>query len=366
MVCVSNIYQCTNRNVDRVRARKGDGHHHQRSTRRMATVSVDVTMSSAEAIGGVDVVIVAYRNWELTSSCLECLRQQTILHNVYLCDNGCDEGTAERTRAVYPEVTLLRMPRNMTYGMACNAAIAAGHGEIVVMINNDVDAREDFLERLVAPFALQPSLGSVAPLLLRPGEQQIDSLGVAADSTLSCFQRYKNLPVEHARLGDEAELVLSAPDGAAAAFRRVAWQQVEGMDERIEGSMDDLDLFLRMRAAGWRTAAAVDAVAVHLGSATLGHRSADHRRGAGFGRGYLLRCYGVLRSRATLRALVTEVLVVVADALLSRDFAALAGRWAGWRAASDRLRRSWPPSEAIDFHISFIQAIRLRRLSYMR
>jgi len=322
--------------------------------------------SGSETACTVDVALVAYRRWELTSSCLDHLRRQTIPHRVYLCDNGCDQGTAERVRAAYPEVRVLRMERNMPYAVACNAAVAAGGGEIVVMLNNDVDAREDFLERLAKPFASRPRLGSVAPLLLRPGERQVDSAGLAADSTLSGFPRYKNCPPQQALADGEAGLVLAGPDGAAAAFRRTAWEGEGGLDEAIEGPMDDFDLFLRLRVAGWETAVALDAVAVHLGSATFGHRSAEYRRRAGFGRAYLLRRYRVLRTSAALRTLLTEALVVLGDTLLSRDLAALAGRRSGWKAAAGRPPRQWPPAEAIDRRVGFVQALRLRRTIYMR
>ncbi len=329
-------------------------------------VSLPFAMELSNSSTGVDVAIVAYRHWELTSSCLEHLRRQTIAHRVFLCDNGCDEGTAERAGRDYPEVTVLRTPRNMPYPVAFNAVVAAGCGEIVVMMNNDVDARPDFLERLAAPFASRPRLGSVAPLLLRPGEERIDSVGLAVDSTLSAYPRYKNCPAEQAHADGESGLVLIGPEGAAAAFRRAAWEQIDGMDEAIAGSMDDFDLFLRLRVAGWETTTALDAVAVHLGSATYGHRSAEYRRKAGFGRAYILRRYGVLRSSAAPRTLATEALVVAADAVLSRDLAALRGRLAGWRAAAGRPPRAWPPPEAIDRRVGFVQAMRLRRAIYIR
>jgi GT2 family glycosyltransferase len=308
------------------------------------------------------VALVAYRNWKLTRSCLEHLRRQTVAHRVVVCDNGCDQGTARRLTEEYPEVTIVRMERNIAYPVACNAAVAAGENPIVVMMNNDIDAHPDFLERLVAPFAHHPRLGSVAALLLRPGEQQIDSAGLAADRTLSAFPRLKGrAPAEV----QGQQPVLTGPDGAAAAFRRVAWEEVGGMDESIYGYMDDFDLGLRLRAAGWETQLACDAVAVHLGSATYGHRSVEQRRKAGFGRAYMLRRYGVLRSRTALRALATELIVVAGDFTLSRDVAALAGRLSGWRAAGRR-PGTWPPAEAIDAQIGFRDSLRLRHRTYMR
>ncbi len=313
-------------------------------------------------MSGVNVAIVAYRRWELTRSCLEHLHRQTLAHRVTVCDNGCDQGTAARLAESYPEVRVVRMERNMPYPIACNAAVAAGGEELVVMLNNDVDARPDFLERLIAPFAGRPRLGSVAALLLRPGEREIDSAGLVADPTLAGFPRLHRRPP--AAVHGEGP-ALTGPAGAAAAFRREAWAQVGGLDESIVAYNEDLDLALRLRAAGWDTALAADAVAVHVGSATLGHRSAEQRRKSGHARAYLLRRYRVPRSRLAPRVLAIEALVVAGDLLLEHDGAALAGRLAGWRTARDRAPRERPPDTALEGRIGFRESLRLRRGVYL-
>ncbi|MEJ7893313.1 MAG: glycosyltransferase [Solirubrobacteraceae bacterium] len=309
----------------------------------------------------VDVAIVAYRRWDLTSSCLEHLARQGRPHRVVVCDNGCDEATAERVRAEYPSVGVLRLERNMPYATACNRAAAHGDADVIVMLNNDVDARPDFLERLVAPLEDDVTLGSVAALLVAPGEQRVDSVGLVADATLAAFPRWAGAPPSRARADAP---VLTGPAGAAAAFRRRAWEQVGGLDETIFAYMEDFDLALRLWIAGWGAAAALDAVAVHVGAATNVHRSAAQRRNAGFGRGYVLRRYGVLRTRAAPRALLTEALVVSADAAISRDLEALRGRVAGWRAGCGRSRHAWPPAAAIDGGIGARESLRLRRGVY--
>ncbi len=311
----------------------------------------------------IDIALVAYRRWDLTRSCLEHLRAQTYAHQVYLCDNGCDEGTAERVRADFPEVHVLRLERNMPYAVACNRAVAAGDGDFVVMMNNDVDARPDFVERLVAPLEADSLIGSVAPLLVQPGAQAVDSAGLVADRTLAAFPRWQG---HDPALVSDAEPVLTAPAGAAAAFRRVAWEQVGGLDETILAYMEDFDLGVRLRNAGWGVALALDAVAVHVGSATFGHRSTASRRSAAFGRGYLLRRYGVLRSGAALRTLATEALIVAGDLVVSRDAAALRGRIEGWRAGADAPRHPLPADDVVDNDISFADSLRRRRGVYAR
>jgi GT2 family glycosyltransferase len=155
--------------------------------------------------------------------------------------------------------------------------------------------------------------------------------------------------------------VLVGPSGAAAAFRRRAWEEVGGLDEGTFAYGEDVDLALRLRAGGWETAAAADAVALHVGSASAGTRSAWQRYQGGFSRAYFLRRYDVLRGRAALRAALTEAVVVLGDALVfSHDLAALRGRIAGWRAASGRSRHPHPPPDAIDERISFFESLRMR------
>jgi N-acetylglucosaminyl-diphospho-decaprenol L-rhamnosyltransferase len=233
----------------------------------------------------------------------------------------------------------------------------------VVLLNNDVDCRPDFLERLVAPLAQDPQIGAVAALMLQPGERLIDSAGLAADVTLGGFPRLQGLDVGQARA---EQPVLAGPAGTAAAYRRSAWEQLGGLDEAIFAYMEDFDLTLRLRSAGWKAVLAADAVGVHLGSATHGHRSAWQRRHGGFGRGYMLRRYGLLRGRGAPRTLATEAVVVLGDLAISRDLSALRGRLAGWRAGRLAPRLPRPPADAVDQQISFRDSLALRRGVYGR
>jgi N-acetylglucosaminyl-diphospho-decaprenol L-rhamnosyltransferase len=311
----------------------------------------------------VDVVIVAFNRYDLTDSCLRHLHAQTIEHRVILIDNGSTDETRDRAAADWPAVTFQRLPYNHGFAEACNRGVAAGSGEVVVLLNNDVDARPDFLARLIAPLGDDPQLGSVAAVMLQPGERLIDSAGLAADAVLGGFPRLQGLDADQAQ---RERPLLAGPAGTAAAYRRSAWEQVGGLDESIFAYMEDFDLTLRLRAAGWSSVVATDAVGVHLGSATHGHRSARQRRNGGFGRGYMLRRYGLLRGRTAPRALATEAVVVLADLVISRDLQALRGRLEGWSAARRQPRLARPPAEAIDTSIGFRDSLAMRRGVYAR
>src|SRR6185369_17441840 len=99
----------------------------------------------------------------------------------------------------FPEARVVELGANLGFPVACNRGASAGSGEVIVLLNNDVEARPDFLERLLAPFDDDPRVGSAAALLVRPGEQTIDCMGLTADPTLAGFPRLRGLPVADAR-----------------------------------------------------------------------------------------------------------------------------------------------------------------------
>jgi N-acetylglucosaminyl-diphospho-decaprenol L-rhamnosyltransferase len=310
----------------------------------------------------IDVVIVAYNRYDLTDSCLRHLRTQTVEHRTIVVDNGSTDDTRIRLRVDWPAVQLEAFDENRGFSEACNRGVAAGSSELVVLLNNDVDCRTDFLERLVAPLR-DPAVGSVASLMLQPGGERIDSLGLTADPVLAGFPRLQGLPVARAH---DSTPVLAGPAGTGAAYRRSAWEQVRGLDETMVAYMEDFDLALRLRMAGWRAVSEPRAVGVHLGSATHGHRSAWQRRQGGFGRGYLLRRYGLLHGRNAARALATEAVVVLGDLVVSHDLAALRGRLGGWHAGRSRPRLQAPPAESVDHSIGLRDSLAMRRGVYAR
>ena len=116
----------------------------------------------------VDVVIPVRNHWELTRRCLELLESQGASHSVVVVDNGSEDGTPVNIAASFPDVQVIELGANLGFSRACNRGVESGRSEIVVLLNNDVEPRADFLEHLAAPFA-DGNVGSVAALLLQPG-----------------------------------------------------------------------------------------------------------------------------------------------------------------------------------------------------
>jgi N-acetylglucosaminyl-diphospho-decaprenol L-rhamnosyltransferase len=297
----------------------------------------------------IDVVIPTWRGRDLLESCLEHVRAQNVRAQTIVVDNASGDGTVEMVAERFPDVRLIELPANLGFGAAVNRGVRAGEGEAVVLVNNDVELEPGALEALVAPLA-DERVGMVAGLTTMPGTGLVDTFGIQLDATLAAYGRQRGRPV------GEAGGRLAGPMGGLAAYRRTAFEQAGGFDERLFAYGEDVDLALRLRAAGWLTTEAPAAHGVHLGGATTGVGSAFQRELAGFSRGYLLRRYGVLRSRAAVRALVFEALVVGWGIARHRTLVPLRTRVRGWRAGAGERRPI--PADAVDPEVGWREALR--------
>lgn len=270
----------------------------------------------------IDVVIPSWNRSELLAECLEHLARQTVPHRAIVADNGSEDGTAVLVREKFPDATLIELGQNLGFGRAVNRGAAEGDAEVIVVLNNDVNVEPSFLAEIVTPLE-DASVGMVSGVLLDPGTGLVDAAGVEIDASLAGY----------AYLGGSARSVLDhlpdgllGPCGGAAAYRRSAFEAAGGFDERIFAYSEDLELALRLRAAGWRCELAAGARGLHLGSATLGSRTVGQVRHAASSRGYVLGRY-----RVHPGWLLAELAVALADVLVLRSLAPLSVRVSGWR-----------------------------------
>jgi GT2 family glycosyltransferase len=302
-----------------------------------------------------DVIVVTWRSGQRVLRCLERLEAQDAPHTTWVADNASGDGTVALVRRDHPGVRVVELEENLGFGAAVNRAAAEGDGEAIVLLNDDVELEPGALRALLEPLA-DPAVGMVAGLTTIPSSGLVDGFGIELDPTLAAYNRLRRRPP------GETPGRLLGPSGGLAAYRREAFEQAGGFDERLFAYGEDVDLALRLRASGWRAADSETARGVHVGGATIGVDSPRQRWLAGFARAFLLRRYGVLRTRHAPRALVVELLVVLAGLVRGRTLAHLRGRVSGWRAARGTAL-SVPPG-SVDPEIGLREA--LRRLRHAR
>ena len=287
---------------------------------------------------------------------LNGLRQQSRELEVVVADNGSGDASAELIREQFPEVRLLDLGANLGFGPALNRAISQHPDhDPVILLNDDAEPEPRFVEALLD--RLEGGAEAVAGVLAQEREPGlIDSAGVVADATLMGFDYLHGEPLAAAAAAPDP----LGPSGGAALYRRSAFDAVGGFDERIFLYYEDLDLALRMAAAGARCRLAAEARALHSYSASLGAASGRKYAATGWSRGYMLRRYGVGSDpRLALRALACEGAICAGQLLRDRTAAGIGGRLRGWRDGGGLPRREL--DDALLLPISARQALALRR-----
>ena len=249
-----------------------------------------------------------------------------------MVDNGSPGREVAERCEDYDFVSAVRLEENAGFSAAVNLAARRASGEALVLVNDDCVCERSFVAEIVAPLDRAASVVMAAGVLRNVRDSAvIDTAGLVLDRTLLVDDYLSGQPMA---ILDASVADPLGPSGAAAAYDREAFLACGGFDENLFAYWEDVDLALRLAVAGGRCRLARGAVGTHEHSATLGSGSAGKNRLTGFGRGYVLRKWGVLTPRRFGPVLAREGLVIAGQLLVDRNLAGLSGRLDGWRAAN--------------------------------
>ncbi|WP_372790398.1 glycosyltransferase family 2 protein [Paraconexibacter sp.] len=310
------------------------------------------------SLADLDIVIPTYRGAERVAACVAGLGDLDGA-TLWLVDDASGDDTVDRLRRDHPDARIIERAENGGFAVTADTGLRAGSAPFVALLNDDLLPRPGFLPAMLAVLRGDDRIGMVAPVMVRPDGERLEGVGIEADPTVAGFSCHWGARLDEVGRLDHSRLL--GPSGGAAAYRRAALEEVGYLDLAIGSYSEDLDVALRIRAAGWAARPALDAVTVHLGSVTFGHRTDRQLGDKGHSRGYLMRKYGVLRDPRTAGlAVAGEAAILARQLTRDRSTAGLRGRVAGWRLAGRRERVSVPDG-LLNGRIGFLEALRRRR-----
>jgi len=221
----------------------------------------------------IAVVIVNYNGGEMLSECLRSLGRQTLPPSrVLVMDNGSSDGSIEKALHVLPHTEFHLQGENIGFARANNLAVAkATDCAWIALVNPDAFPDTMWLERLIEAAASHPDFQAFSSCMVTADNPQIiDGAGDAYRPDGVAWPRFQGivLPVG----SDRTEEVFSACAGASL-YRRSAFLDAGGFDEKYFCYHEDVDLGFRLRLRGFRCLYVRGAVVRHVGSAFTGQGS---------------------------------------------------------------------------------------------
>ena len=99
----------------------------------------------------VSVIIPNFNGIAFLDSVLGSLEGQTLKNfEVILVDNGSADGSCSFVSANYPWVHIIELPDNFGFCRAVNEGIKAAKAPYVLLLNNDTEVKEDFVEQMLS------------------------------------------------------------------------------------------------------------------------------------------------------------------------------------------------------------------------
>lgn len=205
----------------------------------------------------VSIIIPTRDRLDILRTCIESIRCTTDYPNweMLIVDNqSIEPPTLEYLNNVQQDkrIRVLQYDQPFNYSAINNFAVQHARGDVIALLNNDVEVMtSDWLKEMVS-HAIRPEVGAVgAKLLYANGSVQHAGIVLGLGRVASHIHRYLN--------GDDhgycRRAVLSqnfsAVTGACLVVSRKKYEEVGGLNEELRIAFNDVDFCMRLMTSGY-------------------------------------------------------------------------------------------------------------------
>jgi GT2 family glycosyltransferase len=208
--------------------------------------------------------------------CLDSVARSTYeRYEILLVENNSEEPETFRyyeELEAWPRLHMVYWRQPFNYAAVMNYAAAQAGGEVLLLLNNDVEViNPDWMERLLEQ-ALRPEVGGVGAKLYYPNDT-VQHGGVVLGIHGVAAHVHTGFPRKAPGYGNRLVTVqnLSAVTAACFMLRKSVFDEVGGFDEEFPLQFNDTDLCLRIGRQGYRIVWTPLAELYHHESKTRGY-----------------------------------------------------------------------------------------------
>ena len=248
---------------------------HHRAARPISPLK-PAPLAIAASLPPISFIIPTRNRPDLLRTCLEGVAATAYSDiEVIVVDNDSDDPAtlaylAEQERV---GVQVLRHTGPFNYSAINNRAVAQARGQLLCLLNNDIEILSPDWLAIMATQALRDDVGAVGAQLLYPdGRIQHAGVVIGVGNAAGHAHRFVQPQAEGYFRRHALPQFTAAVTGACLVVAKERFLAVGGLDERnFAVAFNDVDLCLRLNRRGWQSLYEPRAVLIHHESVSRGH-----------------------------------------------------------------------------------------------
>ena len=197
------------------------------------------------------VVIPVHGEIAFTARCLHSISaaKNEVTFQVIVVDDASTDGTDEYLQAC-SGVTVISNIENQGYLRSTNLGASSTDTDIVILLNNDTEVSDGWIDEFVSTFDQYPEAGVVGSRLIYPDGRLQEAGGIIfQDGTAWNYGRFQDPSAEEFNFVREVDYC----SAACIAVRTKLWEEIGGFDEQfVPAYYEDVDLAFESRLRGWK------------------------------------------------------------------------------------------------------------------
>ena len=223
----------------------------------------------------VSVIIPSKDHPEVLEKCLRSFKEKTQYryYEWIVVDNGSSEENREKMEGLQKTYgfTYIYEPMSFDFSKMCNLGEKKAKGDLILLMNDDIEIIEgSWLERMAGQ-ALLPHVGAVGAKLWYAGTENIQHAGVT-NLKIGPSHKLITFPDEEDYYFGRNRVTynVSAVTGACLMVSRKKYEAVGGLDESLPVAYNDVDFCFKLLEAGYVNVQRNDAILYHHESLSRG------------------------------------------------------------------------------------------------
>ena len=222
----------------------------------------------------VDIVIVNWNAGKLLQECVESIIQygEPLVSKIVVVDNHSSDDSICFIERL-PQVSLIKAPKNLGFGRACNLGASHCQSEFLLFLNPDSRIYADTLKEVlgfmtadenmkvgICGVQLEDKNGEIAK-----SNSRFPSVRGLLSHSIGLTRFYPSLGMAMSEWDHSTTRIVDQVIGAFFLVRRHIFQQLEGFDERFFVYFEEVDFSFRAKRLGWYSVYFAGAQAFHIG-----------------------------------------------------------------------------------------------------